>query len=136
MKFRNSFEGKAQLRREQFNKSQSKSQFKGKKSLTKRIIEERADGITADNVARELNNMMCYDKGEELLGQILYHLKFGAMSYPSTFNEEKIMQTITITRKIKADFMAGIINSEQYNELLENIDEQITDKLSDMSHGL
>ena len=57
MKLHNSNIGKAQLRREQFNRSQSKSQFKGKKSLSKRIIEERVNGITADNIDKQVERL-------------------------------------------------------------------------------
>ena len=57
MKLLNSNIGKAQLRREQINRSQIKSQFSGKKSQSKRIIAERVDCLTKQQI-REQNEML------------------------------------------------------------------------------
>ena len=72
MRVYNSNETKAKLRREQFNRSQIKSQFSGKKSLSKRIIAERVDGLTKQQI-REQNEMLeLNDRLRELYEEVQY----------------------------------------------------------------
>lgn len=133
MRFCNSLEGRAKLRREQFNRNQSNGRFGGKKSLGKRIIEERVGGITANNIEKECNRLLCMTEIDGLLEQITYHLKFAADAYPSTFNEDKIMQTIKELKCIRIDFSAGSIDAEQYVKFLKSIDNHIMDEINNLS---
>ncbi len=136
MKIYNSNIGRAKLRREQFNRIQNKSQFKGKKSLTRRIIKEKVDGITADNIEREIYDILFLHKGERLLGRIMYHLKFGATSYPSTFDDDYLTQIRNKLRMLKTDFDAGRIDTVQYEEELEKIDESIMNEINNISQNM
>ena len=136
MKFYNSNTGRAKLRRDNFKNSQNKSQFNGKKSLTKRIIEERVDGITADNVERELKRMACEVRSNELVQEIIYHLNFGANTRPSIFNAEKLEATMAELCKLRYECNKGLIDVERYVEILEDMDEHITNLLNDWSQSI
>ncbi|MFQ6724136.1 MAG: hypothetical protein ACLRFE_02245 [Clostridia bacterium] len=125
MKFRNSFEGKAQLRREQFNRSQNKSQFGGKKSLSKRIIADRVGGITKDNIDDEIECLGCMIKSDEVLAQIMYHIKFARDTRPSTFNDEIIIGILDRIKDLQVKFVSGLITAKEHVECLEEIDTQI-----------
>ena len=127
MKFRNSFEGKSKLRREQFNRSQNKSQFGGKKSLSKRIIEERVGGITKNNIDNEVERLGCMVKTDEILGQIMYHIKFARDTRPSTFNDEMIMGILDRIKDLQVKLTAGKITEKEHVECLEEIDAQIVE---------
>ncbi len=136
MKVYNTNVGKVKLRREQFNRAQTKSNNKGKKSLSKRIIAERVEAIEErNNFDDEFVMLMGVYKGDELLVQIMYHLKFGASSHPTIFDENYIEEVVTKLRKAKADFMLGIIDGEKYLEVLEIIDELITEDIHNLSMG-
>lgn len=133
MKVCNSNIGKAQLRREQFNRSQSKCQFNGKKSLSKSIIKERVDGITQDNIEREYNRIACCVEGDRLLESIKYYLKFGADAYPSTFTENTVEYVCSVISKLKTEFFIGFITAEDYVEYLEDIESQLKNKIYNIS---
>ena len=129
MKLKNSNIGKAQLRREQFNRNQNKSQFKGKKSLSKRIIAERVGGITADNINDEYERLGCMIRVEELTAAIMYHLKFGRDTRPSIFNDDVIMGFWVRIKDLQVKFLAGIITAQGHVEILEDMDAQIMGRL-------
>ena len=129
MKLYQSNRGRAQLRREQFNKSQTKSQFKGKKSMTKRIIEERVDGITADNIKDEYARLACMIDVDNLIATIMYHLKFGKDTRPSIFNEDVITGCWDRIKDLQVKFLAGVITAQEHVEILEEMDAEIMGKL-------
>ena len=136
MKIYNSNIGRAKLRREQLNRVQNKAQFNIKKSLSKRIIQERAEEIEKRNNFNEefITLMGCY-KGDELLIQIMHHLKFGAGAYPSIFDDDYLERVFVKLRGVKADFMLGIIDGDKYIEVLEIIDELISEDIHNISNG-
>lgn len=125
MKLKNSNIGKAQLRRQEFNRSQTKSQFNGKKSLSKRIIEERVSGITKDNIDNEIERLGCMVKTDEILAQIMYHIRFAKDTRPSTFNDEMIMGILDRIKDLQFKFTTGVITAKEHLEYLEEIDTQI-----------
>lgn len=125
MKYRNSFEGKARLRRQEFSRSQAKSQFNGKKSLSKRIIAERVDGITKNNIDNEIESLGCMVKTDEILAQIMYHIRFAKDTRPSTFNDDIIMGILDRIKDLQVKFTTGIITAKEHVEYLEEIDKQI-----------
>ena len=134
MKLKNSNIGKAQLRREQFNRSQYKNQSKGKKSLSKRIIEERVEAIEKrKNFDDEFVKLMGDYSGDELLVQIMYHLKFGVSTNPARFDYNYVGKVITKLRMLKADFVLGIIDGERYLEQLEIADQLISEDITNVS---
>lgn len=136
MKLKNSNIGKAQLRREQFNRSQTKSQFKGKKSLSRRIIAERVGGITKDNVDYEIERLGCMVEIEELVATIVYHLKFGWDTRPSIFNEDMIFAIWDKIKDLQIEFDKGIITSKEHLECLEEIDTQIMEFIDNRTQVL
>lgn len=136
MKLYNSNRGRAKLRREQFNRSQTKSQFKGKKSLSKRIIAERVGSITKDDFEIEFSLVTSAVKIADLVGEVTYHLKFAIDAYPATFNEEKTIEILKELTALRTDFMAGNINTEQYVQKLKDIDNQIMDKINNISKSI
>ncbi|MBQ7798839.1 MAG: hypothetical protein IJ458_00620 [Clostridia bacterium] len=127
MKYRNSFEGKAQLRRQEFNRSQIKSRFNGKKSLSKRIIAERVGGITKNNIDNEVERLGCMVKSDEILAQIMYHIRFAKDTRPSTFNDDVIMGILDRIKDLQVKFVSGLITAKEHVEILEEIDAQIVE---------
>ena len=136
MKYRNSFEGKAQLRRQEFNRSQIKSQFNGKKSLSKRIIAERVDGITKNNIDNEIERIGCMVKTDEMLAQIIYHIKFARDTRPSTFNDDIIMGILDRIKDLQVKFTTGVITAKEHVECLEEIDKQILENIDNRTQVL
>lgn len=66
----NGHKDKCQLRRQQLMNKQNKSQQIGKRSLSKRIIAERVDGLTKQQI-REHNEMLeLYDRLSELYEEV------------------------------------------------------------------
>ena len=130
MKGYNSNIGKAQLRCEQFNRSQNKSQFKGKKSsLNKRIIGERAKGITAKNIEDECDRLGCMIETDELTAAIMYYLKFGRDARPSLFNDDMILGILDRIKDLQVKFLSGIITAREQLEILEDMEAQIIERL-------
>ena len=125
MRFCNSFEGRAKLRREQFNRSQNKSQFKGKKSLSKRIIEERVNSIANNNIDEEIESLNCMVKIDEILAQIMYHIKFARDARPYTFNDDVVVGFLDMVRDLQIKYNSELINAKEYLKLLEEIDNKI-----------
>lgn len=121
----NGHKDKCQLRRMQLMNKQNKSQQIGKKSLSKRIIAERVNGITADNIDNEMENLACVVKTDEMLAQIMYHIRFAKDTRPSTFNDEVIMGILDRIKDLQVKFTTGLITSKEHFECLEEIDTQI-----------
>ena len=125
----NEHKDKCRLRRQQMLNSQNKSQHKGKKSLSKRIIKERVGGITADNINNECERLGCMIRVDELTVTIMYHIKFGRDTRPSTFNDDVIMGILDRIKDLQVKFLAGIITAQEHVEILEDMDAQIMGKL-------
>ena len=125
----NGHKDKCRLRRQQMLNIQNKSQHKGKKSLSKRIIKERVGGITADNINNECERLGCMIKVDELTGTIIYHIKFGRDTRPSVFNDDVIMGILDRIKDLQAKFLAGIITAQEHVEILEDMDAQIMGRL-------
>ena len=124
---------KCQLRRRQMLSRQNKLQHKGKRPLSKRIIKERVGGITNDNIERECNRIACCAEGDRLLESINYYIKFGADAYPSTFNENAVEYVRGMISKLKTEFFIGFITADDYVEYLEDIEQQLKDKIYNIS---
>lgn len=133
MRYNNAFKDKANLRREQLNRKQYRNSFKSKSLSSGRIIERRIKSITADNIENEINRLACMVKIDDLVGLILYHIRFGMDVYPTTFHEDSIIEILETLKKFRIEFDAGNINAEQYIEQLENVDKQISNKLNNTS---
>ncbi len=136
MKLNNSNIGKAQLRREQFNRSQNKSQFKDKKSLSRRIIAERVNGITKNNIDNEIERLGCMVESDEIFAQIMYHLKFARDTRPTTFNDDVIFGIWDRIKDLQVKFDTGIITAKEHLKLLEEIDAQIIEQINNWEQSL
>ena len=84
----NKFIDRNRLRRESLKNKQNKFQNRGKKSLSKRIIAERVDGITSQNIEAEFDRLAEAVLIDETTATILYHLKFARDARPATFNDD------------------------------------------------
>ena len=127
MKLKNSNIGKAQLRREQFNRSQTKSQLKGKKSLSRRIIAERVDGLTKQQI-REHNEMLeLYDRLRELYEEVEYKVTHYQRLICTDYKTTNMFAEIVI----KGDKLLKQLNNKEIDikECIkgwEELDKQIT----------
>ena len=124
MKLYNSNIGKAQLRREQFNRSQNKSQIKGKKSLGKRIIEERVNDITANNIDKEVERLALEVEIGELREQIIYHIRFYIDARP-THDKNKIEEWALQMRDLGNQYKYQEIDAKEYFNGLLSIDKEV-----------
>lgn len=129
MKLKSSNIGKAKLRREQFNRSQNKVNFKSK-SLSSRIIEKRVKSITANNIDVECERLACLTKVDELLATIMYHIKFARDARPYTFDDDVIIGVLDRIKDLQIKFAEGIISAKQHVECLEEIDAQIMKQIN------
>jgi hypothetical protein len=129
----NKFIDRNKLRREALlRNTQNSNQTIGKKSLSKRIIKERA-GLTYDNVVDKINFGLALTEIDEMLSQIMYHVKFAADAYPSTFNAEKINEIKEGLKGLRAQFAIQLIDEKEYIKMLKYIDKQIMDRLDNLS---
>lgn len=129
----NKFVDRNRLRRESLKSSQNKIQNRGKKSLSKRIIQERAESLTSDNVADKINFSLALTEIDELVSQILYHVQFAADTYPSTFNEDKINEIKEGLKGIRIQFATQMIDEIEYIKMLKYIDNQIMKRIDNLS---
>ena len=132
----NGHKDKCQLRRQQLMNKQNKSQQIGKKSLSKRIIAERVSGITKDNIDNEIERLGCMVKSDEILAQIMYHIKFAKDTRPYTFNDDVIMGILDRIKDLQVKFTTGIITAKEHVECLEEIDKQIIEFIDNRTQVL
>jgi len=125
----NGHKDKCQLRRQQLMNKQNKSQFQGKKSLSKRIIAKSVDAITANNINDECESLGCMVKVEELTSTIMYHIRFGRDTRPSIFHDDAIIGVLDRLKDLQVKFDAGVISAQEHIEMLEEIDTQIIEKI-------
>ena len=123
----NGHKDKCQLRRQQLMNKQNKSQQISKRLLSKRIVEERVSGITKDNIDNEIERLGCMVKSDEILAQIMYHIKFARDTRPSTFNDEMILGILDRIKDLQIKFTSGVITAKEHVESLEEIDTQIVE---------
>lgn len=127
MKFRNSFEGRAQLRRQEFNRSQNKSQFKGKKSLSKRIIEERVDGITKQQIREHNETLELNDRLRTLYEEVEYKVTHYQRLICKDYDTTKMFADIVMKGdKLLKQFNNKEIDVKECIKGWEELDKEIT----------
>ena len=135
MKFYNSNIGRAKLRRDNLvNKSNTK-QFK-QKSLTKSIISQRVGGITADNIDRECERIAGLIKVDDLLAQIMYHIRFYKDVRPVSFDEDMVEEVAFKIRDLQVRYQAGQIEIGEYINGMESIDQGIINLIDNWDKSL
>ena len=129
MKF-NNFSDRNRLRRQQLMSKQNKVQpMGGKKSLSRRFIEERANDITSQNIELELDRLAEVVLIDETTATIIYHLKFARDARPATFNDDVIMSILDRIKDLQVKFLTGIITSKEQLEILEDMDAEIMSRI-------
>lgn len=123
MNYNNSKE-KCRLRRQQLLNNQRNAQFNGKKSLSKRIIEQRTSSLTKNNVNRELDELAFRIKIDEMFAQVAYHIRFYTETRPST-SKEKVEEWVRNIRDLQRQLSAKQIDAKQYFECLESLDKEV-----------
>lgn len=130
----NGAKDKCQLRRQQLINKQNRVAPMGKKSLGRRIIAERAKGITAKNIEDECERLGCIVKSDEILAQIMYHIKFGRDARPYTFNDDMIVGILDRIKELEVKLSEGVISAKEHVEYLEEIDSQIIEQINNWEH--
>ena len=127
MKEYNSFIDQNRLRREKFSRSQTKSKSMGKKSLSKRIIRERVNGITADNIDKEVERLSLEVEIGEKREQIIEHIRFYMTSRPATHDKNKIEEWALQIRDLGNQYKDQEIDAKEYLKGLLDIDNEVVD---------
>ena len=127
MKLYNSNRGRAKLRREQFNRSQTKSQIKGKKSLSKRIIEERVDGLTKQRILEHNEMLELNDRLRELYEEVQYKVTHYQRLICEDYDTTKMFAEMVIKGdKLLKQFYNKEIDIRDCIKGWEELNEQIT----------
>ena len=129
MKFKSSNIGKAQLRREQFNRTQNKSQFHGKSSLSKRIIAERLESLTKQRIDEHNEMLELNDRLRELYDEaqykVAYYQRLICEDYKTTkMFAEIVMKGDNLLKQFynkEIDIRECIKGWEELNEQITNI---------------
>ena len=127
---RNFSKDKNKLRRQGLTSTQIKSQNRGKKSLSRRIIAERVDGITSQNIEAEFDRLAEAVLIDETTATIMYHIKFARDARPATFNDDVIMSILDRIKDLQVKFLTGIITSKEQLEILKDIDAEIMSRIN------
>lgn len=125
----NKFIDRNRLRREALKNKQNKFQNRGKKSLSKRIIAERVDGITSQNIKAEFDRLAEAVLIDETTATIMYHIKFARDARPATFNDDVIEEIFDRIKDLQVKFLSGIITSKEQLEILEDMDAEIMSRI-------
>ena len=125
----NKFIDRNRLRRESLKNKQNKFQNRGKKSLSKRIIAERVDGITSQNIEAEFDRLAEAVLIDETTATIMYHLKFARDARPVTFNDDVIMSILDRIKDLQVKFNTGTITAKEQLEILKDIDAEIMSRI-------
>ena len=129
MKF-NNFSDRNILRRRRLMSKQNKvPPMGGKKSLSRRFIEERANDITSQNIEAKFDRLAEAVLIDETTVTIIYHLKFARDARPATFNDDVIMGILDRIKDLQAKFTAGKITAKEQLEILKDMDAQIMDMI-------
>ena len=123
----NGHKDKCQLRRMQLMNKQNKSQQIGKKSLSKRIIAERVNGITADNIDKEVERLALEVEIGELREQIIEHVRFCMTARPATHDKNRIEEWALQMRDLGNQYIYQEIDAKEYLNGLLSIDKEIID---------
>ncbi len=127
MKLANSNVGKAQLRREQFNRSQIKSQFNCKKSLSKRIIEERVNGLTKQQIREHNETLELNDRLRELYEEVEYKVTHYQRLICKDYETTKMFAEIVIKGdKLLKQFYNKEIDIKECIKGWKELDKEIT----------
>ena len=127
---RNFSKDKNKLRRQGLTSTQIKSQNRGKESLSKRIIAERVDGITSQNIEAEFDRLAEAVLIDETTATIIYHLKFARDARPATFNDDVIEAVFDRIKDLQVKFLSGIITAKEQLEILKDIDAEIMSRIN------
>ena len=125
----NKFTDRNRLRRESLKNKQNKFQNRGKKSLSKRIIAERVDGITSQNIEAEFDRLAEAVLIDETTATIMYHIKFARDARPVTFNDDVIEEIFDRIKDLQVKFLSGIITAKEQLEILKDIDAEIMSRI-------
>ena len=125
----NKFIDRNRLRRESLKNNQNKFQNRGKKSLSKRIIAERVNGITSQNIEAEFDRLAEAVLIDETTATIMYHIKFARDTRPWTFNDEMIMGILDRIKDLQVKFNTGTITAKEQLEILEDMDAEIMSRI-------
>ena len=125
----NKFIDRNRLRRESLKNKQNKFQNRGKKSLSKRIIAERVDGITSQNIEAEFDRLAEAVLIDETTATIIYHLKFVRDARPVTFNDDVVMSILDRIKDLQVKFNTGTITAKEQLEILKDIDAEIMSRI-------
>ena len=125
----NKFTDRNRLRRESLKSNQNKVQNKGKRSLSKRFIEERANDITSQNIEAEFDRLAEAVLIDETTATIMYHLKFARDARPATFNDDVIEEIFDRIKDLQVKFLSGIITAKEQLEILEDMDAEIMSRI-------
>ena len=125
----NKFIDRNRLRRESLKSKQNKFQNRGKKSLSKRIIAERVDGITSQNIEAEFDRLAEAVLIDETTATIMYHIKFARDARPVTFNDDVIMSILDRIKDLQVKFNTGTITAKEQLEILKDIDSEIMSRI-------
>ena len=128
MKF-NNFSDRNRLRLEGLRNKQNKVQSMGKKSLSRRFIEERANDITSQNIEAEFDRLAEAVLIDETTATIMYHLKFARDARPATFSDDVIESFLDRIKDLQVKFSKGIITTKEQLEALKNIDLEIMNEI-------
>ena len=128
MKF-NNFSDRNRLRLEGLRNKQNKVQSMGKKSLSRRFIEERANDITSQNIEAEFDRLAEAVLIDETTATIMYHLKFARDARPATFSDDVIECFLDRIKDLQVKFSKGIITTKEQLEALKNIDLEIMNEI-------
>ncbi len=125
----NKFIDRNRLRRESLKNKQNKFQNRGKKSLSKRIIAERVDGITSQNIEAEFDRLAEAVLTDETTATIMYHIKFARDARPATFNDDVIKEIFDRIKDLQVKFNTGTITAKEQLEILKDIDAEIMSRI-------
>ena len=128
MKF-NNFSDRNRLRLEGLRNKQNKVQSMGKKSLSRRFIEERANDITSQNIEAEFDRLAEAVLIDETTATIMYHLKFARDARPATFNDDVIEGIFDRIKDLQVKFLSGIITAKEQLEILEDMVAEIMSRI-------
>lgn len=127
MRIFNSNIDKAKLRREKFNHSQNKSQFSGKKSLSKSIIEDRVNALTRQQI-REHNEMLeLNDRLRVLYEEVEYKVTHYQRLICEDYDTTKMFAEIVMKGdKLLKQFYNKEIDIKECIKGWEELDKEIT----------
>jgi len=126
MKYNSNAE-KCRLRRQQLTNNQSKSKFYGRKSLIKQSIVKNDKSLATDNLNKEIERISLKVEIDDMIKQIVYHIRFYVETRPATYDENKIKDWLVNMNNLESQFYTKQIDAKQYLKHLEDIDKEVMD---------